>query len=370
MLFDRVYKGSTPISSIMKGAVPINLGWPKFDLENGVTKSYYEDFVYDNNDYTYTNILTYSIPSVGYRKEYPAPIPISFSSVTNGIVEVSETADFSSAFTFELTNGATSYNIYNLTPGRNYYYRVKSNDLVIKTGRFATTGPRRFIRLAGASDVNIPNVRDLGGQIGLNGKSIRYGLLYRGGQFNDEWTITQENIGIVRNLLGVKAEIDFRQPIESAGYLYSELGNDIDYYNEGYEIRAYVSGLTETQTEYKNCFEAILGSLQSNKPVYFHCTYGADRTGTLAFLIEGLCGVSENDMCKDFELTCFSILSGSQNRTRVDYPADGFMYASMVSYLKTNYAGNNLAECVYNYLLSIGLTATQLSTLRTLILTT
>lgn len=370
MLFSRVYKGSTPITSVFLGAIPINVGVPKFCLENGVTTSYYDDFVYDSNDYSYTNILTYSVPSVGYRKEYPAPIPISFNSVTNGTIDVAKSSDFSDAYTFDVADGATIYNIYNLVPGgQAYYFRVKSNGTVIKSGRFEATGNRRFIRLAGVSDVNIPNVRDLGGQTGLNGRKIKYGLLYRGGQFNDEWTITQENIGIIRNLLGVKAEIDFRQSVESAGYLYSELGNDIDYYNVGYEITAYVQGLTNTQTEYKNCFEAILSSLQANKPVYFHCTYGADRTGTLAFLIEGLCGVSENDMCKDFELTCFSVLSGNQHRTRVDYQPDGFMYASMVDYLKTNFSGSTLADCVVNYLLFIGLTSSQILALQNLMLT-
>ena len=41
-------------------------------------------------------------------------------------------------------------------------------------------------------------------------------------------------------------------------------------------------------------------------PAVFHCAAGADRTGTLAFLISGLLGVSRDDLTKDFELTSFS----------------------------------------------------------------
>ena len=40
-------------------------------------------------------------------------------------------------------------------------------------------------------------------------------------------------------------------------------------------------------------------------PIYFHCWGGADRTGQLAFLLEGLCGVSEGDLCIDYELSTF-----------------------------------------------------------------
>ena len=56
---------------------------------------------------------------------------------------------------------------------------------------------------------------------------------------------------------------------------------------------------------------------ESNYPVYFHCNAGADRTGTLAFLIEGLLGVSYADTIRDFELTSFSKF-GERLRSKVD----------------------------------------------------
>ncbi|MBR5388667.1 MAG: tyrosine-protein phosphatase, partial [Clostridia bacterium] len=42
---------------------------------------------------------------------------------------------------------------------------------------------------------------------------------------------------------------------------------------------------------------------EKNYPIYVHCNAGADRTGTVAFLINGLLGVSFEDLTRDFELT-------------------------------------------------------------------
>ena len=44
----------------------------------------------------------------------------------------------------------------------------------------------------------------------------------------------------------------------------------------------------------------------SNYPIYTNCQGGADRTGTYAFLLNGLLGVSYDDLTRDFELTSFS----------------------------------------------------------------
>ena len=60
----------------------------------------------------------------------------------------------------------------------------------------------------------------------------------------------------------------------------------------------------------------LIDRLREGKPVYFHCIYGADRTGTLAFLLESLLGVGENELAKDYELTSFSYGLESAPRRR------------------------------------------------------
>jgi len=61
-------------------------------------------------------------------------------------------------------------------------------------------------------------------------------------------------------------------------------------------------GTGNTQELYQQAIRAIIGYLSEGKAVCFHCAGGADRTGSLAFLIEALLGVSESDMSKDYEL--------------------------------------------------------------------
>ena len=51
----------------------------------------------------------------------------------------------------------------------------------------------------------------------------------------------------------------------------------------------------------------------AGKSIYFHCRIGTDRTGTLAYILEGLLGVSEEDRVDDYELSFFS---GLVNRHR------------------------------------------------------
>ncbi len=57
---------------------------------------------------------------------------------------------------------------------------------------------------------------------------------------------------------------------------------------------------------YIDAFQWAIDELRKGKPVFFHCIFGADRTGTLAFLMEALLGVGENQLAIDYELTSFS----------------------------------------------------------------
>ena len=51
----------------------------------------------------------------------------------------------------------------------------------------------------------------------------------------------------------------------------------------------------------------------NHEVVFFHCTIGTDRTGTMAYFLEGLLGVSNEDRLRDYEMTYFF---GLTNRSR------------------------------------------------------
>ena len=50
-----------------------------------------------------------------------------------------------------------------------------------------------------------------------------------------------------------------------------------------------------------------LRTLRAGKAIYFHCVWGADRTGLWAMLQEGILGLGFDAIFKDFELTSYSI---------------------------------------------------------------
>ena len=51
------------------------------------------------------------------------------------------------------------------------------------------------------------------------------------------------------------------------------------------------------------------------KVVFFHCQVGTDRTGTIAYLLEGILGVSKEQRFEDYELS-YLFLDSDRTRKR------------------------------------------------------
>ena len=113
--------------------------------------------------------------------------------------------------------------------------------------------------------------------------------------------------------------------------------------------------------ELTNEYAAVLRVFadEANYPIYMHCWGGADRTGTVAFILEGLCGVSETDLAIDYELTSFAIF-GLRTRTNRGQET----YADIVARIKT-YPGATLAEKFAAYAHeTLGLTDAEIAAIR------
>ena len=85
-----------------------------------------------------------------------------------------------------------------------------------------------------------------------------------------------------------------------------------------------------------------------NYPIIFHCNGGADRTGSLAFILGALQGVSEADLIKDYEFTSKRLVNGYTEGSFRDFPG----------FLKAFHAldGDTPYEKARNFCLSAGLT--------------
>ena len=299
-------------------------------------------------------------------------------------VYISEDASFENSRVEKVFGYTPTLELYNLIPGRTYYWKVRgtySND-TSEVGSFTTKQSAvRAISVDGVS-----NVRDLGGYKVGSG-NVNYGLLYRGGKLNgtaNGEAVTDEGKATMLNRLGIKTEIDLRSESDDGGQTQNAIGENVKYvkiplgqYANVIDYESWrnlgkdkVSGGYDAN--YKNAIKGLFELLadESNYPVYFHCNAGADRTGTLALLINGLLGVDEQSLIKDYELTTFSRY-GRRLRSGVaedgkSFTSSGIMqndggnYVAMglfIDALKANYTVNGtINEAVYNYLIEyIGL---------------
>lgn len=138
--------------------------------------------------------------------------------------------------------------------------------------------------------INTPqaaNVRDLGGWA-CDGGTIKYGLLIRGGK------LAAADRAVLVGELGVQHDLDLRgrdgvSPEDEPDMTESPLGSDVWYTRTQQYTWYTLTPVATWQTYLRTIFDAAT----HNEPVYFHCSAGADRTGTLACVIEGLLGVSQ-----------------------------------------------------------------------------
>ena len=78
-----------------------------------------------------------------------------------------------------------------------------------------------------------------------------------------------------------------------------------------------------------------------------HCQGGCDRTGTLAFQLLGLLGVSESDLAKEYEISSFSDIGFGRLRNTVK-ATDTYDYSGMVAAVK-QYDGATITDKFYNF---------------------
>ena len=312
------------------------------DIENAGVRSYLESTsvaqAYNNDpDYTLSRVSNFS------GKDKPEPVKLTWTGGNASQVLLSTSPDFSNPIAVSGTTSPVS--VYNLIPGQKYYYKIiGNNNSVLKSACVTPVGPLRMIYIPNYNSSYVRNIRDLGGWP-ADGGHIAYGKLYRGSRLDDIQNSGNSSAkNYFLNTLGVRIDIDLRGlPPGSQGGSgehdpwYST--DPIEYHNIKlwhylvYGPNQYDNNITistgESSDQYQYAIRQIIGWLGQDKPVYFHCHGGSDRTGTLAFLIEALLGVSELDLCRDYEVTYYS---GSERKRD---GSKGWYYPELVKYIRT-----------------------------------
>ncbi len=288
---------------------------------------------------------------------------------------ISENADFSNSYSFVTRSRTITSTLF--VPGKTYYWNVKGNisDKPIGGGKIKIKdAPVRWIQIDGTG-----NVRDMGGWTTESGKKVKYEMLYRG-QALDK--VTEAGKNTIKQL-GFKTEIDIRStgndrtPPSIPGMKYEFLSTTMQY--DGI-FSTNENSKAETINNYKRIFELI--SDEKNYPIFTHCSAGADRTGTYAFILNGLLGVSYEDLTRDFELTSFSS-SGKRWRGNGDgntfspndlemkvegnYVAWGVLYKEMME--KYGTSDGKLSTAIERYLINyVGVPKSQIDSFKSIML--
>lgn len=320
------------------------------NIENKAVQEYMADALKtytSNKNYNYSIVTQYNSSSkYGSKLYWPNGKLVKWTPTTSesNIQEIkiyaSENEDYKNAYTFNPDEkSASSYMIRNLLPGKIYYYKVEEilydgTRTIMAEGKFKTTGQVRMIQVR-----NSTNVRDLGGWNTQYGCKVKYGKLFRSASL--ERTNANGRHDFVENL-NVRAELDLRHETKRES---SPLGSDVKYLRITH--KAGTQALQSYYDVYSKDLRWIIKMMKEGRSVDWHCAIGCDRCGTLSFLIEGLLGLNEVDLSRDFELSTFS-LNGSNHRPRGHIKG-------MLSYIKTFGPDDDLAYCFFNYWIAIGM---------------
>lgn len=277
----------------------------------------------------------------------------------------------------------------NLEPGKTYYWqvwsRVKCSNYacgftfpehcacgkspcgsISQTASFATApAAPRWIDLEG----RVENVRDLGGWTTTDGRKVKAGLVFRGEGLNDNSVagvdrgrnrLMVEDVSFMTRTLAIRTDLDLRNDRERTGMTASPLGPGVQF-------------IPRTSPEYGIIFtsqgrEATAANFRvfcnpANYPVYFHCIAGADRTGTLAYVLNGVLGVDQEDLERDWESTFYPELPGAKN------PGSWRSLAHLdKGFAAYGAEGDTLQRRIELYLLDIGITPEEIETFKSIML--
>lgn len=329
---------------------------------------FYNSADYSSDDYTTSHLEKITYPC---RADIPIPFNVKWNHNENAMrtTLVVDTKAIGTVNAYRMriydVTGLDNYPIYNLLPNTTYYYKVthvlSDGSLVeAKSGNFTTSDESiRLICIDGTQ-----NVRDLGGWTALDGKTVKYGKIFRGATFSDS---TQNNLMLTGKgrlslaELRVQAELNL-----GASDTETSIASNCTYKKIEYNSYALAITSSYSRTLFKEALEHIVTSLQDEKNVYIHCQGGCDRTGTLVFQLLGLLGVSESDIAKEYELSSFSDIGFGRLRTNT-LEANTYDYVGMVEALKT-YSGDTIADKFYNFAIDCGVPADTITSFRNLML--
>ena len=286
------------------------------NIENLAARKFLSNVTYTKDDESVVAQYNVAPPT---RRDLPNAVMIPLPKRESGLLLSYVNSEGNEEHTVTLEAGAQEAYIYNLLPHQTYAYTVTDNGTTVTKGEFSTTGNLRMVYAPSAY-----NIRDLGGWLTQDGTRTAYGHLFRGSTLNGYANATAEDLQRLRDM-GVGAELDLRYQESydkdmgcgTSAFGFTE-GDDY-YFAAANDYLASDLNNAATKQRLKAEFEFILKHFRQGKAVYYHCAWGADRTGFFTLLLEGILGVELDQIYKDYELTSFSAAPGATNRLKTSF---------------------------------------------------
>lgn len=318
-----------------------------FEQMNASVKAFIENVDYTDAAENVSHIDEYAGVSTAYRKDHPVGYDISVNDGKMVVTDI-ETEKVKAS-----NVDVGTYQLINLAPTveGSIYANESADHEIVKVGKVFPTGQLRQIKtIASNPYLGATNVRDIGGWA-CDGGTVKYGKLFRGGQ-------PQEiDIPILVDQLGIRHDFNLVGRAEAA--------------EDGYDVRSPLGVNNHVYDDYcwysisktaliKQTLTDIIDVVNKKEIPYIHCFAGADRTGTMLCLIEGLLGMGRSDIDKDYELTTFFTGTASSSDARRRNESD---WQGLVAEINS-YDGETFSAKIINFVLRLGIPAADINAFR------
>ena len=346
---------------------------------NPNVEKFVSEVTYPDHDYSYSKVLDYdggyngNLNGAAVKSDIPSEYTLRWTADDAAgklRLELSE-RETGWSMTQDILQGSSYVAVSNLTPNVHYTYKVFAIDSgkVMTEGEFSTYGHIRQVFYKS----RIRNGRDLGGWKTYDGKMVRYHKIYRTGR-PEGFTNTGKKLFIAE---GIKAQLDLRN---TSDVCETPVLPDLDFCAPIIQTGGDSMLKAENGEKTRACMQFIIDCIKADKPVFFHCSLGRDRTGTLGLIVLGVLDVIEGDISKEYEVTYFSPVGWSIANDGHENLANPLIFKNLrttwayqpaAEYIWNNFVdeGESFSKGVEDYLISIGITKEDIDAFRELMLT-